>query len=202
MIFKAFFLWGRVAVLLAPCFHFHPMLFLPLAKKKKKSLLWPSWFSFLHPLLSVSSISFLVPPSPFSESWHLAYKPYHHSQLHCTCENTFDQMATHSSSSHLQDSTPGHPLQCTCIDWVLHHSKLLHLQNPWCKQSLHITSSPSAQLLPWHRSSASFRLQFLAPALGSQGLAFSCLDFPPPPAEIWFSDFIALSLMLTSPLLF
>lgn len=37
MIFKAFFLWGRVAVLLAPCFHFHPMLFLPLAKKKKKN---------------------------------------------------------------------------------------------------------------------------------------------------------------------
>ena len=35
MIFKAFFLWGRVVVLLAPCFRFHPMLFLPLAKQKK-----------------------------------------------------------------------------------------------------------------------------------------------------------------------
>ena len=64
-----------------------------------------------------------------------------------------------------------------------------------------ITSSPSAQFLPWHHSSASSRLQFLAPVLGSQRLTFSCLDFPPPPAEIWFSDFIALSLMLTTPTL-
>lgn len=34
MIFKAFFLWGRASVLLAPCFHYHPMLLFPLAKKK------------------------------------------------------------------------------------------------------------------------------------------------------------------------
>lgn len=148
-----------------------------------------SLLSFHFHICPVSSINFLVPPS-FQSLGIWAMSPTTiPSSFCCTCGIPWSN--GHSSQVLISVLYSGHPLR-TRLHWLgVASLEAAHLQENLTANNL--CASPFSLLLSYHfihHPSASSRLQFLAPALGSQGWTFSLSPtFLFPPAEMRFSDF-------------